>query len=230
MSEHDLDWLDDVVFEPNGWDMAVDMRIRVDPETDREALDELADAMLVWADEPVLERLTDEALDRIWDDRLQQLIRDGLMRLSVREEWHAGVAAALAEFDRNPRGAEVSREVVRHLAMQLGQADTPFLFCLDCLDHAISEAPADERRALALRAAIVAARNAAGLDGSPAQRRAVRARLGRLGELGRDSLSALAAELCAIAAEPLSPRAEEDDVWAVVYAQLLAEAVRPELN
>lgn len=84
MSEHDLDLLDDFVFEPNGWDMATDMWIRVDPQTDREALDELADAMLVWADEPVLERLTDDALDRIWDDELQTMIRAGLVRLSRR--------------------------------------------------------------------------------------------------------------------------------------------------
>src|SRR5437899_3301128 len=122
VSEHDLDLLDDsfddFVFEPNGWDMATDMWIRVDPETDREPLEELADAMLVWADEPVLERLTDEALGRIWDDELQGMIYDGLQRLIVRDEWQAGVGAALAEFDRDPRGAEVSREVVRHLAMR----------------------------------------------------------------------------------------------------------------
>ena len=84
MSEHDLDLLDDsfddFVFEPNGWDMATDMSIRVDPETDREPLPELADAMLVWADEPVLERLTDEAIGRIWDDELQGMIHDGLQR------------------------------------------------------------------------------------------------------------------------------------------------------
>ncbi|HEX7527279.1 MAG TPA: hypothetical protein VF327_13275, partial [Gaiellaceae bacterium] len=146
-------------------------------------------------------------------------------------EWEAGVAAALAELDQDPRGAEVSLEVVRHLAMQLGQDDTPLFFCLDCLDDAIAAAPPGERRALALRAAIVAVRNAGGrLDGSPEQRAAVRARLGRLGELGRDSLRALAAELRAIAAELLPERPEDDDVWAVVYERLVAHAVRAELN
>ena len=234
MSEHDLDLLDDsfddFVFEPNGWDMATDMWIRVDPETDREPLEELADAMLVWADEPVLERLTDEAIGRIWDDELQGMIHDGLQRLIVRDEWQAGVADALAEFDRDPRGAEVSREVVRHLAMQLGQNDLPLFFCLDCLDDAIAEAPGAEHRSLALRAAVVAARNVGGLDGSAAQRRVVRERLGRLGEFGRDSLRSLAAELRSIAAEPLPEFAEDDDVWEVVYARLIVEAVRPELN
>ena len=231
MSEHDLNLLDDFVFEPNGWDMANDIGILVDPETDREALDELADAMLVWADEPVLERLTAEALDRIWSAELQAMVREGLLRLGERAEWAVGVAAALAEFDCNPVGAEVSREVVRHLAMQLGQEDTPFFFCLDCLDDAISEASLEARRALAVRAAVVAVRNAGGrLDGSPAQRAAVRARLGRLGELGCDSLRALAAELRVIAAEPLPALPEDDDVWAVVYERLVADRVRADLN
>jgi hypothetical protein len=230
VSEPDLDLLDDFVFEPNGWDLATELGLRIDLGSDREALDELADAMLVWADEPVLERLTDESLPRIWTDELQEMIREGLLRLSVREEWQAGVAAALAEFDHDPRGAEVSREVVRHLAMQLSHEGTPFLFCLDCLDDSIAEAPDGARRALALRAALVTVRNADGLAGTSIQRRAVRAQLGRLGELGRDSLRSLAAELRSIAAEPLPDAAEDDDAWAVVYAALVGKAVRPELN
>ena len=72
--------------------------------------------------------------------------------------------------------------------------------------------------------------NTDGLEGTPAQRVAVRVQLGRLGELGRDSLRSLAAEVRLIAAEPLPERPEDDDVWGVVHAQLVAELVRPELN
>jgi hypothetical protein len=38
---------DAFVFEPNDWDVATDIGIRVDAENHRQALGELADAMLV---------------------------------------------------------------------------------------------------------------------------------------------------------------------------------------
>ncbi len=73
MSEPDFELLDDFVFEPTPWDLAFSIGIGVDPETDRAALDELADAMLMWAPEPTLERLTGPALDALWDDELAAL-------------------------------------------------------------------------------------------------------------------------------------------------------------
>jgi hypothetical protein len=249
MSEHELDLDDDVAFEPTSWDLAMAIGVGVDPETDRAALDELADAMLVWANGAELERLTDEALERLWVDELEQWIREGLSRVGSDDGWEHAAAAALVEFDRAPRAAEVSREVVRHLAMQLGHADHPVFFCLDCIEDAMSKADAAKRRELATRVAIVARRNAAVPDaeiraalatvtsrsptarlGTLARREAVRARLRRLGELGRRSLPVLAAELRTIAAEPIAERADDDDVWAVTCAALLADVARPELN
>ncbi len=249
MSEPEFDLLDDFVFEPTPWDLAFSIGIGVEPETDRAALDELADAMLMWAPEPTLERLTGPALDALWDDELAGWIRDGLVRLAGEEGWEQGAAAALAEFDRAPRAAAVSREVIRSLASQLGSADHSAFFCLDCLNESLSDVEPAERRALARRAAVVARRNAAVPDeelrtavaemtsrlpavrlGTVERRAAVRTRLGRLGELGRDSMPALAAELRALAAEPLPPRASDDDVWEEVCMLLLADATRPELN
>ena len=106
-----------------------------------------------------------------------------------------------------------------------------------------------DRRAHALEAAVVAARNAAvpeselreALAGAMqcppadriatvARREAVRTRLGRLGELATESMPALAAELKAIAAEPLPERPADDDVWQAVCVHLLAEVGRPQLN
>jgi hypothetical protein len=255
MSEPDLDLLDDFVFEPTPWDLAFSIGIGVDPETDRVALDELADAMLMWAPEPMLEQLTGPALDALWDDELPRWIREGLVRLSGEDGWEKGAAAALAEFDRAPRAAAVSREVIRGLASQLGSADHPVFFCLDCLNESLSDVEPPARRALARRAAIVARRDAAVPDdevqaamaevtarsptvrlGTVERRAAVRTRLGRLGELGRDSMPALAAELRALAAEPLPAHAEDDDVWEEVCTLLLAGMVcpqssaRPDLN
>jgi hypothetical protein len=240
---------EEFVFEPNGWDMATDMGIGLDPAADREALDELADAMLVWMpDGPLLERLTTDALEALWSDELEASIREGLALLRQRDAWRAGVDAALVELDRDPRAAEVSREVVRHLAMQLSQADTPLFFCLHCLDERLEAAPGADRRRLASQAAIVARRNAAvppeGLElavaalgrsaapdlGLPDRREAVRRRLGRIAAFGRVSMPTLARELQAIADEPLPPDAADDDVWQVVLTTLLAEVATPELN
>jgi hypothetical protein len=249
MSEAELDLPDDFVFEPTAWDLAFSIGIGVDAETDPPALDELADAMLMWAPEPTLERLTAPALDLLWNDELAQLVREGLERLAASDGWERAAAAALAEFDRAPQAAEVSLEVIRCLAMQFGGTDHPPGFCLDCIDDALSHVQPAERRGLARRVAVIARRNVAIPDdevraalagvtarspfeqlGTPERRAAVRARLGRLGELGRDSMPALATELRAIAKEALPARADDDDVWKEVCTLLLAGIGRPHLN
>jgi hypothetical protein len=241
--------LDDVVFEPSGWDFAVGIGIGVDPESDPPALDELALAMLVWAAGPELERLTDEAVERVWDAELAGLVRDGIVRLSARDEWEAAGAAALAEFDRDPPASDVAREVVRYLAMQVGHVGLPFGFCLCCVEEALRGAEPSDRRGHALRVAVVAARAAdvprdelrkalagaawrdpADRIGTVERRMAVRTRLGRLGELATESMPPLALALKAIAAEPLPADAAGDDVWQAAAAHLLREVGRPELN
>jgi hypothetical protein len=246
-ADHDL-LLDDFVFEPNGWDFAVSIGIGIDPETDLPALDELADAMLVWAEGPELERLTDEAVERIWDAELEGMVRDGLVGLSGQDGWEEGSAKALAEFDRDPPRSEVAREVVRHLAMQLAGSEHPF-FCVCCIEEALGRVEPADRRRHARRVAIVATRNAgvpvaeieeALADGArcpPAmrlgtveRRAAIRTRLGRLGELATASMPDLAVELKALASEPLPERAEDDDVWQEACVHLLAEVGRPDLN
>jgi hypothetical protein len=250
MDDADLDLLlDDYVFEPNGWDFAVSIGIGIDPETDPPALDELADAMLVWAEGERLERLTDEAVERLWDAELEGRVREGIVQLTGCEGWEKGAAEALAEFDRDPPRSEVAREVVRHLAMQLGSAEHPLFFCVCCVEEALVRAEPAERRAHAVRVAIVATRNAgvppaelhAALAdaarcppavrlGTVERRAAIRARLGRLGELATESMPELAVELKALAAERLPDRPEDDDVWQEACVHLLAEVGRPDLN
>jgi len=244
-SDGDLD--DDFVFEPTAWDFAVDIGIRFDPRDECKAVARLADAMLVWMpDGPELERLTLAALEALWSDELEAMIREGVSELGRRDEWRAGAEAALAELDRGARRAEVSREVVRHLAMQRSRLDTPILFCLDCLDEACGSAEPRERRRIALRSALVARRDAAvpaeelarvvaeptRTDelGTPERRRAVRRRLRRIAAFGRESLPALAPELQSIADEPLPATAADDDVWEVVCGALLADLAAPWRN
>jgi hypothetical protein len=241
--------LDDFVFEPNAWDFATSVGIGVDPDTDRPALDELADAMLVWARGPELERLTDEAIERIWDAELEGMVREGIVRLSGCDGWEQGDAAALAEFDRDPRRSEIAREVVQHLAMQLGSDDHPVFFCLCCIEEVVVRAEPAERRGHAARVAIVATRNAgvpvteiqealacaarcppAERLGTVERRAAIRTRLGRLGELATESMPDLAIELKKLAAERLPEHAADDDVWQEACTHLLAEVGRPDLN
>ena len=250
MDEATLELPDDFLFEPTAWDLASVIGLEPDADTDRLALDELADAMLMWADGPETDQLTDRAVEGLLSDELESLIRQGLERAAaLGDDWATAAATALGELERSPSGAPVTRAVVQHLAMQLGGADHPVFFCLDCLDQAMSAAPPAERRALAVQVAILATRNAAVPEAelraalataalhppavrlaTVARREAVRARLGRLGAFGRTSMPVLAAELTKIAAEPLPERAEEDDVWQEACAYLLREEVRPELN
>ncbi len=244
MSEPDLD---DFVFAPSEWDIAFEMRLALEPGDDLPALREVADALLVWADEAAVDELAAQAVDEAWSDELEAAIRDGLARVAAfGEEWPAAVDRATAAFDRDPRGSPVTLAVVEHLAMELGSRDKPHpLFCLCCIDEFVAAAPPEERRALALEAATLARRDAnvpaeeiaAALAActpsalaTDERRRAVRARLARLAALGRSSVPALAAQLEAIAAEPLPEDAAADDVWEVVVRTLLADAARPELN
>src|SRR5437867_11737616 len=119
----DLD--DEETFDPTAWDLAMAIRLGVDPDAHREALDELADAMLVWADEEA-DRLTPAAVSLLWNEELEADIRSGLERVAGRgEEWERAAAEALDEFERDPRQAAITAAVVQDLAAQLSQEDHP---------------------------------------------------------------------------------------------------------
>ena len=241
---------DDFVFEPDAWDLATVIGLMPDPEEDRPALDELADAMLVWAEGPEVDALTATAVDAIWTTELQDQIAGGLRRVAGHgEEWRPAAEVALRELGADPRRAPVTSAVVQRIAMDLGYDDLPPLFCLCCIDEAVRGASSEEKRRCALRCAPVARRDAAVGEaelataltaralgssieqlGTAARRQAVRARLGRLGRLGRESVPALARELRVIASEPPPNRPRDDDVWLAVGSALLADRARPELN
>jgi hypothetical protein len=239
---------DDFVFEPTAWDLAMAIGLRVEVDADRRALDELADAMLVWADDDESERLTDIAVTAMWNVELADEIRQGLGRAAeLGDEWKPAARAVIDELGRTGARAEVVRAVVQHLAMQLSQEDHPWFFCVCCIDEVVRKAPREARRTLARRVALVARRNAdipelrAALTGAASERpvrrlatrerrEAVRARLGRIGRVARRSMPELAAELEAIGGEPLPEQPEDDDVWCEVCELLLADVARPELN
>ena len=81
-------------WDPTDWDLAMAIALGVEPDSDREALDELADAMLVWADEEA-DRLTPAAVERLWDDELESDIRRGLVRVAgLGADWRRAAARA----------------------------------------------------------------------------------------------------------------------------------------
>jgi hypothetical protein len=234
---------DDFVFEPRPWDIA--RAIELDCESCVE-LHELADAMLMWADDAGSEQLTTEAVGAIWSAALEQQVRDGFARVAeLGDDWREAVGNAEVEFERAPRESEVARAAVQQLAWEIGQEGAPPLFCLCCIDEAIAQAPPAERRGHARQVAVVGVRDAnvpsdelqaafaastPGRLATDERRRAVRQRLGRLGRYGRESLRSLAFELEQIAAEPLPEDPAQDDVWEVVAHALLAELAQPALN
>ena len=83
------------------WGVAFAIGLMPDPSTDRLALDELADAMLVWAEEDVLDPITTEAIGRIWNDELRVRIRDGLEPLARDASFGRDARVALRELDRS---------------------------------------------------------------------------------------------------------------------------------
>lgn len=235
----------------DAWGLAVTIGLMPDPEQDRPALDELADAMLVWAGEEVLDPITTEAVERIWDDELRCQIRDALEPLTRDGSSRVHARVALRELDELGPASGVARAVVQFVAQQLSHGDHPLTFCMCCLDETVAARPKDERRASAVGAAIVARRDAAvpepevrraarrhPLDRREAvralatdeRRAAVRLRLGRLARLARRSMPELAEELEAIAAETPPGDPAADDVWVVVAAALLDDWTKAELN
>src|SRR3954451_10346151 len=96
-----LDLDDDFTFEPTAWDLAMAIGLRVDPEADRAALDELADAMLVWAGDDVLERRAEPALPRFWAVELESMVRGGLERLGSLPDWARSAQATIEALDRD---------------------------------------------------------------------------------------------------------------------------------
>ena len=152
--------LDELTFEPSAWDLAMSIGLMADEETDRVALDELADAMLVWAEEETLDRLTKDALEHLWEEELEEVIREGLARVGEDPDWSRPASHARQALDEHGKNSEIAHEVVRHLAMQLGQADQPIFACLCCIDDGLETVEPSARREQARRAAVLARRNA----------------------------------------------------------------------
>jgi hypothetical protein len=237
---------DEFVFAPSDWDIAMVFAIDLRPAGGCCALADLADAMVMWAEGDEAEELTTRAITALWSAEFEEQIRAGIASAGdLGDDWRRAAAVSAAEFEAAPQESAVTRAALQQYAWAFGHEGAPPLFCLCCIDEAIARAPADDRRRHAVEVALLTIRDAAipehevaaalaasapGRLATDDRRLAVRRRLGRLGHCGRNSLSALAAELERIGAEPLPVDPADDDVWEVVAYAVLAELAQPALN
>ena len=215
---------------------------------DRPALDELGDAMLIWASDDVVDRLMPAALDAVWDAELEQDIRKGLDRVGARSDWGGSVEAARADLDARGRDSAIARAIVQDIAREIGREGVSTFFCACCLEESIEHAAPEERRRIACRVAEVGARDVgigadelraalgtlstAGLARALAteeRRTGLRARLARIARLGASSSPELARELEALLREPPPVDPADDPLWAALCASLVRH-LHPDLN
>jgi hypothetical protein len=233
------------------WWLAMELDLDVDLGELRPAFDELADAMLVWVDDPELERITVPALEAIWTSALQSSIEAGLVELGEHSgSWRKEATRALADLRRRGRASEIAFAVAQTLALHLGNEDQPFGLCVCCLDEWIAAAPSERRRQLALECAPLLRRDAAVPEAElraamracavGAVRReppeslarllatderlaAVRARAARIARLAASGESHFAAALNAILIEPPGRDPARDELWVATCNALVAD-------
>ena len=216
----------------------------------RAALEELGDALLVWAPTETLDQITRRALELVWTPQLERDVRDCVVELEADPRYADITARALYELDSDHGGSKLAREFIRQVALQYAHDDLP-LFCLCCIDEAVKNRDGPARRARALEAVAIAAADAnvgeAELRGAVRQaglrpgslpallatderRAAVRARLERLAQLGVLSVPHLSRELRKVLAEPMPADPARDAVWAAACDSLAERLLRPALN
>jgi mRNA-degrading endonuclease toxin of MazEF toxin-antitoxin module len=143
-----------------GW-LAVGIGLEHGPEDRCPEVDELGDALLVFADEETLQRLTPAAVDALWNAELEGMIRDGLAVATARGGWEGGPEAALRELDERGKESAIAHAVVQQLAQGVAREGLHPFFCFDCLEEAVARVEPVERRRRACEAAVVGARDVA---------------------------------------------------------------------
>ncbi len=240
------------VFEDNftAWCLAMALELDVDLGEPGPAYGELADAMLVWADNDEVESLSARVLDVVWTPLLGAAIRHALEQLGrVNPGWRSEARVGLADLERRGRASEIALAVIQRLALQDAQEEHDPFLCLCCAEEAIEGRPAEERRLRALsvaeiarpdagvpagevRAALRRVLAAGGEDGdrrlarelaSAERREAVRRRMSRIARLGRESMPALSAELVSLLGDGPPDDPAADALWQAVCLALVRD-------
>ena len=216
------------------------------PEVDE--VDELGDALLVFADAETIQCLTPAAVDTLWNSELEGMIRDGLAAATARGGWEGEPEVAVRELGERGKESAIAHAVVQQLAQGVAREGLDPFFCFDCLEEAAARAEPAERRQRACGAAAVGALDVEiGVDelrtamrapsgallarklATDERREAVRARLRSIMRLGEASMPELARELRLLLDEPMPEDAADDPLWTALSGSLV-QRLEPALN
>lgn len=217
-----------------------------------EELGELADAVLVWADDSELEEILSRAVARCWGPTLEDDLRECLNELvTLTPSCGHRARSALADLDARHGASELARAFMLQCATQYAHDGLPFMLCLCCLEEGLAVVDPDERRTIALRAACVAVRDVdveedeiarivractlrpgelPRLLATDARRDAMRQRLRRIAALGVRSLPLLSQELRAALWQSSEASPADDELWRSLCVELARGIAAPELN
>ena len=238
---HELD--DDAV----GW-LAVGIGLEHGPEDRRPEVEELGDALLVFADADTIQRLTPAAVDAVWNAELEGMIRDGLAVATAGGGWEGEPEVAVRELDERGKESAIAHAVVQQLAQDVAREGLDPFFCFDCLEEAVTRAEPAERRHRASQAAVVGAREVeidvdelraamrapsgvllARTLATNERREVVRARLRSIVRVGEASMPEIARELRLLLDEPMPEDAARDPLWTALCGSLVRR-LEPALN
>ena len=233
-------------------DLALELCMRWIFEVPREALDELADAVLAWTDEPELDDLLDRAVASAFSPALEQDLREALNELAQAVpscEHHA--RRAVADLDASHAASELVRAFFVQCASEYAHDGLPVMFCLCCIEEGLKHLEPARGRIAACEVAQVAVRDVdlpedevaaalrafalnpgaiAGRLATDARREAMRRRIDRIAALSSRSLPLLSQELRRALEQSRLADPADDELWATLCHAVAAEVAAPELN
>lgn len=212
-------------------------------------LDELADAVLAWADEPELGEIVSRSVAQVWGPELEKDLRESLDELvELAPAWRLPAQSALSDLGLRRDRSDVVRAFVLQCATQHAHDDLPLMFCLCCTEEALSrggdrdavlevarvairdvDIPVDEFAA-ALHRGMADPERLSPLLATDARRAAMRARIGRIAALGSRSLPILSRLLCEAVSQSECTEPADDELWAALCRELARDIASPEMN
>jgi hypothetical protein len=212
-------------------------------------LDELADAVLAWTDEPELEAVVSRAVAQVLGPELEQDLRESLEELAeAAPACRRSAQSALSDLGLRRDRSDIVCAFVLQCATQQAHDDLPLMFCLCCVEEGLAhggdfdsaltvarvavrdvDIPEDELAA-ALHRCMPDPRRLPPLLATDARRAAMRGRIGRIAALGRRSLPILSGLLCEAVSQSELAGSADDKLWAALCRELARDIASPELN
>jgi len=232
-------------------DLALQIHMRWDfDDVAPGVLDELADAVLAWTEEPELEEIVTRAVAHCWSPALEQDLRDSLSGLAdASPGCRHRARLALADLELSHGLSELARAFVLQCAVQY--AHDGLLICLCCIEEGLVHLEPARGRSAALDVARVAARDVdlpeaevksalreSALNprrlperlATDARREAMRRRIGRIAALSARSLPLVSRELRRALEQSRQAAPADDELWATLCRAVAGDVTLPEFK